>query len=207
MKTLNCIIWDFDGVILFSNAVRRKGFEIIFKDFPKESVNQLLEYHELNGGLSRYIKIRYFFEEILKQSITSDRVDALAEEFSFVMKFELTNKELLNKEWIEAMYSLENKYEHHIASGSDGLELRYLCQELEVSKYFHSINGSPTTKNELVSDILTKTTFPKDEVILIGDSINDFEAAKANGIDFYGYNNRNIIGLGSGYIEDFNDLV
>ena len=207
MKTLNCIIWDFDGVILFSNAVRRKGFEIIFKDFPKESVNQLLEYHELNGGLSRYIKIRYFFEEILKQSITSDRVDALAEEFSVVMKFELTNKELLNKEWIEAMDCLENKYEHHIASGSDGLELRYLCQELGVSKYFHSINGSPTAKNELVSDILTKTTFPKDEVILIGDSINDFEAATVNGIDFYGYNNRNIIGLGSGYIEDFNDLV
>lgn len=207
MKTLNCIIWDFDGVILLSNPVRRKGFEIIFKDFPKESVNQLLEYHELNGGLSRYVKIRYFFEEILKQSITSDQVDALAEEFSVVMKFELTKKELLNKQWIEAMVSLENKYEHHIASGSDDLELRYLCQELGVSKYFHSINGSPTPKNELVSDILTKTTFPKDEVILIGDAINDFEAARVNGIDFYGYNNRNLIGLGSGYIEDFNDLV
>ena len=59
------ILWDFDGVILSSMHIRDWGFREIFKTFKKEDVQKLLDYHNLNGGLSRYVKIRYFYEEIL----------------------------------------------------------------------------------------------------------------------------------------------
>jgi phosphoglycolate phosphatase-like HAD superfamily hydrolase len=38
---------------------------------------------------------------------------------------------------------------------------------------------------------------------LIGDSINDYEAANKNNIFFYGFNNANLKSLGSGYIYNF----
>ncbi|HIO70318.1 MAG TPA: HAD family hydrolase, partial [Campylobacterales bacterium] len=59
------IIFDFDGVILDSMPIREFGFRQIFKDFPKDRVEKLIEFHRKNGGWSRFIKIRYFFENIM----------------------------------------------------------------------------------------------------------------------------------------------
>ena len=42
--------------------------ETIFKEFDSKLVDKLIEFHELNGGLSRFVKIRFFFEELLNES-------------------------------------------------------------------------------------------------------------------------------------------
>ena len=56
------ILFDFDGVIHDSNTVKTDGFRTIFNKYPKNIVENLVEYHEANGGISRYSKIRYFFD-------------------------------------------------------------------------------------------------------------------------------------------------
>ncbi len=73
------IFWDFDGVIIDSEKVRTAGFEKVLRDYPKEEVEQLIQYHKKNGGLSRYVKFRYFFEEIRKSPISDERVDELSQ--------------------------------------------------------------------------------------------------------------------------------
>jgi beta-phosphoglucomutase-like phosphatase (HAD superfamily) len=85
------ILWDFDGVILDSMKVRDWGFREIFKSFDNDKVEALLKYHTLNGGLSRYVKIRYFYEEILEKEITEKEVLEYANAFSVLMKKELIN--------------------------------------------------------------------------------------------------------------------
>ena len=67
--TVKTILWDFDGVILDSMKIRDWGFKEILKKFNKEDVKSLLKYHRENGGLSRYVKIRYFFEILLLECI------------------------------------------------------------------------------------------------------------------------------------------
>jgi len=89
------ILWDFDGVIINSNSVREAGFRDVLSEYPKEQVEKLIDYHNINGGLSRYVKFRYFFEEIRKESITDDIVLALAQKFSVIMKDLLVNPNLL----------------------------------------------------------------------------------------------------------------
>ena len=76
------ILWDFDGVILDSMSVRDWGFRNIFKDYAEEQVSELITYHRINGGLSRYVKIRYFYEVLLGKSITEDKVLEYAQAFS-----------------------------------------------------------------------------------------------------------------------------
>lgn len=203
MREIKQIIWDFDGVIIISDTVRVKGFEAIFKDYPEQKVDQLLSYHNENGGLSRYVKIRYFFESVLGKDISEAKVKVLADEFSRIMKEELTNKALLNKDWLAFMEQHGQNFEHHIASGSDGNELRFLCEKLGIEDYFVSINGSPTPKKQLVKDILHNSAFGRQETILIGDAVNDYDAAHYGQIDFYGYNNDDLKDLGSGYIATF----
>ena len=203
MKT---ILWDFDGVILDSMKVRDEGFEIIFKDFEKNKVDQLIEYHRINGGLSRYVKIQYFYNEILGKEISNEQVLEYAEKFSEVMRARLIDPKNLIQESVAFIKENYKQYNFHIVSGSDQKELRFLCKELELDSYFISIYGSPTPKNDLVLNVINKFNYNKNNTCLIGDSINDFEAADKNKIKFYGYNNL-FLKQKHTYIDDFNFLI
>jgi phosphoglycolate phosphatase-like HAD superfamily hydrolase len=183
------ILWDFDGVILDSMKIRDWGFSEIFKNFDKNEVEKLISYHNLNGGLSRYVKIRHFYEKILGKEINEERVLEYADKFSVLMKKELINPKNLILESVLFIKENYNKYNFHIVSGSDQNELRFLCRELKIEKYFTTINGSPTPKNKLVKDLLLLYKYDLQKTCLIGDSFNDYEAAKINNISFLAYNN------------------
>lgn len=197
------ILWDFDGVIIDSLAVRDYGFREIFKEFDKVLVEKLIEYHSINGGLSRFHKIRYFFNEILKKDIDDKEVKAYADKFSLIMREELVKSKYLILDSVNFIKENYKKYNFHIVSGSEHDELNFLCQKLQINHYFHSINGSPTPKIELVKNLLIKENYKKSETILIGDSINDYEAAKENNIAFYGYNNKTLKDVSREYINSF----
>ena len=190
------ILWDFDGVIIDSNLVREFGFREVLKEFDPEQVEQLIDFHNANGGWSRYVKFRYFYEEILKRPISESQVQELANRFSSIMVESLPNPELLIDETIRFIQEMHSKGKQmHIVSGSDGDELRSLCEELGLSKYFLSINGSPTPKPALVKSIVENGNVSATNYCLIGDAVNDFEAAIRNNVRFFGYNNTDLIGL------------
>ncbi|MDW5288999.1 HAD family hydrolase [Formosa sp. PL04] len=199
------ILWDFDGVILDSMEVRDFGFKEIFKPFSDTDVERLITYHRINGGLSRYVKIRYFYEEILNQNISDDVVTFYANKFSEIMRKELTNPNNLISDSLNYIKSQYQNYNFHIVSGSDQNELRFLCDELGISKYFQTIHGSPTPKKLLVEHLLAKYNYAIEETCLIGDSVNDYEAAMDNKIEFYGYNN-DLLKEDHSYINTFKEF-
>ncbi len=201
------ILWDFDGVILDSMPIRDYGFRKIFEDFNTEDVDRILDYHKQNGGLSRYVKIRYFYENILNKDINDDEINIYAEQFSMIMKRELINRKYLIGDSVEFIKNHYKKYNFHIVSGSDEKELKYLCKQLDIKDYFISINGSPTHKNDLVKNLLEKYNYNKNETILIGDSMNDYSAAKINSLDFYGYNNIELKIYSKRYLDDYRELI
>jgi len=55
----------------------------------------------------------------------------------------------------------------------------------------------------LVLNAINKFNYNKKNICLIGDSINDFEAADKNNIKFYGYNNL-FLKQKHSYIDNFN---
>lgn len=200
------ILFDFDGVILDSMPIRDFGFREIFKEFEQKLVDKLIVYNNLNGGLSRYVKIRYFYEELLGKEISEEKVQEFAEKFSQIMRKELPNKKYMIKETIEFIEKYHSRYRLHIVSGSDGNELRFLCKKLGIDSFFLSIAGSPTPKKELVNNVLLNNSYKKDETVLIGDSINDYEAADMNGLDFYGFNNQELISYSKKYLDNYGVL-
>ena len=145
---IKVIFWDFDGVLIDSNAVRDLGFELVLADFNVDQVEQLLAFHRLNGGLSRYVKFRYFFEEILKVSITDEEILVLAGRFSVITKDLLVNPTLLITKTIEFVKENQGNYIMHITSGSDQEELRYLCKSMHIAHLFYSIHRSPKPKKK-----------------------------------------------------------
>ncbi|MDB1122414.1 HAD family hydrolase [Vibrio algarum] len=183
------IIFDFDGVVLDSIPVKTDGFRKLFSTYDEISVEKLVNYHLVNGGKSRYAKIEYFFNEILNQDISETKVLEYANKYSKITKKELANKKYVIQETLSYIESNFNKYRMHVASGADDQDLNYICTSLDLNKYFLSIEGSPKVKSEIVKGIIDLNRYSTNETILIGDSSNDFEAAKFNNIEFYGYNN------------------
>jgi HAD superfamily hydrolase (TIGR01549 family) len=183
------LLWDFDGVLMRSNEVRDMGFELVLASYPKEQVGQLMDFHRKNGGLSRYVKFRYFFEEIRGESITEIKILELAQRFSEIMRQKLTDSTLLIEETLNYVKQTHKIIPQYIVSGSDQLELRHLCTTLNIHDYFEGIFGSPTPKKQLVKSIMEQITNPPEHCLLIGDSINDYDAAIVNGLQFWAYNN------------------
>jgi len=183
------IIFDFDGVILDSVPTKTEAFRKLFENYAEEKVEQLIEYHIKNGGISRFVKIKYFFEDLLEKEIANESIQNYADRYSELTKEELTNSKYIIHDAVDFIKQNYKKYNMHIASGADENDLRYICKKQELTQYFLSLNGSPIKKSEIVKNILDINNYNKDETILIGDSVNDYEAANCNGIEFYGYNN------------------
>ncbi len=177
------IIFDFDGVIANSNEIRFNGFEKLFSDYKQIEIGKLIDYSLKNGGTSRYKRIRYFYEEILKESITDIEINNLAEKYSKIVK-----KDVINADYVEgALEFIESKskdYVLSIVSGSDQEELRDICSEKEIRKYFFEILGSPIDKEINLKDLIEKNKWNPKECIYIGDAITDYNAAKYANIDF-----------------------
>jgi len=200
------IFWDYDGVIMDSMPVRTEGFRMLFSDYSDSEVEQLIDYHLENGGLSRYVKIRYFFEKVLHLDITEEEVFEWAGKYSVLMLKQLKNPDKLIKGTIDFISENYKSFKFHIVSGSDGNELNEICKAISINKYFDSISGSPTPKTKLIKDIIDENNYSSDECILIGDSKNDFEAADANNIHFAGFNNESLANLGKFYINSFKEF-
>lgn len=186
---IKVIFFDFDGVILDSMPIRDYGFRKILEKYPFDIVEDFIRFHQENAGLSRFYKIKYFYSKYLNKDISEEKIQEYATKFSEIMRSELPNEKYLISETVSFIRNNYKKMTFHIVSGSEQNELRFLCEKLGLSKYFKSIEGSPTHKNDLVKNILNKEKYLVEESILIGDSINDFNAASVNGIKFYGFNN------------------
>lgn len=200
------IIFDFDGVILDSMLIRSEGFRKIFEEYDNEKVEELISFHLINGGLSRFVKIRYFFEELLSKSIKEEQIKYFSDKYSEIMKKELINEKYLIKETVNFIKS-NNKIKMFIASGSEENELRFINKSLHLSKYFLGIFGSPKNKIDIVKSIIEDNKLNKQETILIGDSINDYDAAIKNGIRFFGYNNIKLKKVSNKYINRFMEII
>ncbi|QIV96494.1 HAD superfamily hydrolase (TIGR01549 family) [Allofrancisella inopinata] len=198
------IIFDFDGVILDSVSVKTQAYRDLFKKFDKKVVDRMISYHERHGGVSRYLKVKYFFNQLLGEGISDEDVVMYANRYSELTKQELSQKKYLIRDTVDFIKRNQNKYNMHVASAADHNDLICICKELEIVGYFKSIQGSPKLKSDIIKEILLENKYQNQETVLIGDSINDYEAAEKNDITFYGYNNLSLKDK-CNYIYDFKE--
>jgi len=54
--------------------------------------------------------------------------------------------------------------------------------------------------------LIYKYNYQNSSTALIGDSINDYDAAKLNNISFYAFNNESLRPISNVYIENFSEI-
>ena len=164
-----------------------------------------MEYAKLNGGISRYEKIKYFFTAIRDEPITEADVQVLAKRYSELVKDKVISAEPV-KGSIEFLSCYCDKYNFAIISGSDQEELREVCQIRKIDHYFDEILGSPVSKESNMNSLMEKTEWNNKLCLYIGDSINDLNAARANNISFVGRSSGLVDWSATDNVDVINDI-
>jgi phosphoglycolate phosphatase-like HAD superfamily hydrolase len=202
---ISALLLDFDGVLIDSDPVKDAAFEYIFREYPNQ-FQDFLPFHRENGGVSRYEKIRYFHEKLLGESIDEKKVNEVAQEFSDYVLEQLCQPRYLIEDSCSRLPIISKIIPIHIVSASDEIELKKICEAHKISPYFRSIHGSPGTKSEIVGRVFEQNSYSKKNTVLVGDSINDFLAAREHGIKFFGYNSSRLEAENCDYLSGFSEL-
>jgi len=177
------IIFDFDGVIVESFDIKTRAFATLFESEGETAVKKIIEYHTRNGGVSRYEKFKYIYENILKQPLTELKFQQLCKKFSDLVVDEVVSSLYVRgaKEFLEEYAEL---YRCFIATGTPQEEIEEIVKKRNIGHYFKGIYGAPMKKLDIVKYIINKEKIKPSEAVYIGDALSDYDAALKNSVTF-----------------------
>jgi phosphoglycolate phosphatase-like HAD superfamily hydrolase len=181
LEKYDVIIFDCDGVLIDSNKKKSDAFTEVIKEYPNNFIEEFITYHKNNGGVSRYKKFEHFILKILKQEFNENLYNNLITDYSNLCK-QIYKTSDFTIGAIDLLKKLSISKDLFIASGSDEEELKESFISKGSSEYFVNIFGSPKRKDDIVTTI--KNRYEGKNLVLIGDSYKDYEAAFNNNIDF-----------------------
>lgn len=178
-----CVLFDCDGVLFDSNGFKVDAMRHALAAHDETRKQAMLEYWSGNGGVSRWVKFRYFFEHIAPDTPSRERAieRAIAQfgDYSFVAydAHEPVAEAL-------AVVRAAGPERCVVVSGASQEELRAVFAKKGIASLFGAILGSPTTKLELVSSVLSERRIAAKDALFIGDGAGDFRVASELGVPF-----------------------
>lgn len=184
LDKIKVLILDFDGVIVESVGIKTNAFRRLFEVYP-DKIEEIIDFHLKNDGLSRYKKFDYIYDEILRMPLDSGISERLGKRFS-----ELVVEEIKSCSYVLGAVELLEKYYQkipiYIASGTPEPELNKIIAAKGLTKYFKAAYGSPASKSEISQRILEIEAVAPEDALFIGDTITDYTEASKAGVRFIG---------------------
>ena len=214
LSKYKCAIFDCDGVILQSNAIKTEAFREVLNIEPTELVDQFISYHKKNGGVSRYVKFEYYYREIKKEKFTQDIVNT-----AIIRYADNIVAQLVDVDYIPGVIEIINYFNNHnipcfVVSGGDEKELHNIFLQRNILDKFVKIFGSPVTKKQHILSMVKNGSINL-PAIFFGDARSDMEAANYMNLDFsfiYGFSEWGgglefAIANDIAYYRDFTELL
>lgn len=181
---IQIIILDFDGIILESVSVKTEAFRTLFSDYTNY-IDEIVQFHINNGGMSRFDKFHFIYNNILKEDLTQKKFEELSEHFATLVFIEVIKSPFVlgAHEFLENYHS---KIPLYVVSATPEKELIMIIQKRGLTHYFKNVFGAPRKKADCITEIVKFAGKPIESVIFVGDAKNDFDAAHAAGVRFIG---------------------
>lgn len=197
-------IYDFDGVIKQSVQAKTDAFVSMFEEYDWNIKNYVKNYHETNGGVSRYEKFKHYYSFLFDRSLENKELEQLARRFSNAVLDKVVESDYLPGA-LKTIDKTSRLGKNIICTGTPQTEMKIILNRLEIENFFVDVYGSPKSKSVILSEVLSQYDIPRSEMIYFGDSITDKEAAIKHNIDFVGVNYFNNCVLENS-IKDFTEL-
>lgn len=180
---LRAIAFDFDGVLAESVDVKTRAYALLFEDEGEEVVQQVVDFHLKNGGVSRFEKFKFYYSDILHRPLSEKRFQELCARFS-----RLVVDEVVAAPWVDGAKEFlarnEKQYTFAIISGTPEDELKEIVRRRKMDHFFCSVRGSPKDKVILLGEVMDEYHLKPEEMVFIGDAETDWRAARKTGVPF-----------------------
>lgn len=206
LSDIQAIFWDFDGVIADSVDVKTQAFEEMFTPFGDTVLKQVVDYHQLHGGISRVDKIAHAFQHFINQPLSQGELDEKCEVYSGMVKQKVVDAPLIQGA-VEALDALHSQTAMFVISGTPQDELVEIADRRDLSRYFKRILGSPIKKPEHVSSLLEEFQLDPAFCVFVGDAMTDLNAAEKTGTHFIGIRGFNAFPDGTTVLSDCTGII
>lgn len=176
------VFLDVDGVLIDSVDVKGDVFVKVFADFSN-SAEQVLAFHRAHGGLTREIKIRQILELLGDESPSEPEVLDRVSQFTrlvverVVQAPEIPGTHTFLQEW-------SNRCPLYAVSATPDEELQRIMIARGLTPFFRKVRGWPPEKSGLIGQEIASGGFDPSQCILVGDSDEDYQAAKRASVPF-----------------------
>lgn len=178
------IVFDFDGVIVESVAIKGRAFRSLFPEFP-EHADRFERFHDDNAGMSRHLKIAWFYRELVGREASPGEIELQANRFGALVAHEMLRCPLVAGA-AEVLERYSGRLPMFVASGTPEPELRGIVEGRGLAGHFAGVFGAPTEKARILASIATELGVPPSRLLFVGDGIQDAEAARQSGVPFIG---------------------
>ena len=178
------IVFDFDGVILDSVAIKGRAFRGLFPEHPEHAA-RFERFHHENAGLSRHLKIAWFYRELLGHTASEQEIERAASRFGEIVAGEMRTCPFVAgaTHFLDAHAGAVPMF---VASGTPEAELRELVAARGLRRYFDGVFGAPAAKSEILAGIARRFDVAPAHLLFVGDGKQDAEAAREVGVRFVG---------------------
>jgi len=179
-KHYNSFIFDFDGVILDSNNIKKAAIrEAVQGVLSSKKAEEFVSYFVGLNGIPR--------EEKIATYVPKEKYEFVLNKYEHIIDKELENAKLIPgvKSFIKSLSKLQKNM--IVLSGGTQTEVLQLLKDKGIAKDFKGVYGGPKNKEEN----LKKVTLER-PVLYFGDSEVDYMVSKNNNFDFifvYGTSN------------------
>lgn len=202
------MVWDFDGVIKESLAVKAAAFAELFAPFGGDLSTRVRRHHDEHGGLSRLAKVPLYLTWAGLEP-TPERVAEYCSRFG-----DLVRAGVIDSAWVPGVeaYLRGNPYGQAfvVASATPQRELEEILDALAMAPAFAAVFGAPTTKPDAVRAALRQHAVGVAGAVVVGDARADMDAAAACGVAFVLRRHETNASLFDAYdgpaVEDFSNL-
>lgn len=182
------IILDFDGVVVESVDIKTKAFRELFQEY--QNVEEIVQYHLRNNAISRFIKFKYIYENLLGREYNEEVEKELGKKFSEIVFQKVVECPfVLGAE--EFLKTFSNTHPIYLVSATPQEELDRIVAGRNLRGYFKKVWGNPPgNKVDFIERALKNEKAKVEEAVYIGDMREDFEIAQRTGILFVGRRNK-----------------
>lgn len=180
------VIFDFDGVLVDSAEIKLLAFAELYKKYGQDAYDTAITYCKQNAGIPRASKFTYLHKLICNKKLNELELVKLSRSFSKIVVEQIINIPLSN-ELIDSLSSISNQIPCFVASATPEDELKEIVFKKKLDNFFEEVLGSPRSKLENIISILKKYKLEAKKVLLVGDSIHDFNSARDAQICFLAY--------------------
>lgn len=194
MGVLRCVAFDFDGVLVDSNEVKRSAYFDIFEPLGSEGRRLVAQALASDRERDRYDVLR----EIVRHARAAALLATAEPEDVLVARYAEAYNNICEEHAVtcaevagagEVLPRLASSHALYVNSSTPDEPLRRIVRKRGWQPYFRGVYGSQVPKLENLERVLSRERVPPDEAVFIGDREADRAAAQGTGWHFIAVQN------------------